>query len=131
LKARVDLGDQTVEFIPFEVISTAISMYFYPLLGTNVRILVSVINTRFQPDAPRRCIIQRKPVNYTLPRHLCRHPKMPLLNFEDWGLSLALIGWIWVSPERGCQAVIEGFNKGVNRGAKLKRCFHCLAGEVA
>ena len=55
LKARVDLGDQTAEFIPFEVISTAILTYFYLLLGTNVRILVSVIDTRFQPDAPRRC----------------------------------------------------------------------------
>ena len=47
LKARVDLGDQTAEFIPFEVISTAILTYFYLLLGTNVRILVSAINTRF------------------------------------------------------------------------------------
>jgi hypothetical protein len=28
LKARVDLGDQTAEFIPFEVIRTAISTYF-------------------------------------------------------------------------------------------------------
>jgi len=54
LKARVDLGDQTAEFIPFEVISTAILTYFYLLLGTNVCILVSVINTRFQLDAPRR-----------------------------------------------------------------------------
>jgi hypothetical protein len=57
LKARVDLGDQAVEFIPFEVISTDISTYFYPFLGRNVRILVSVINTRFQADAPRRCTI--------------------------------------------------------------------------
>ena len=48
LKARVDLGDQTAEFMPFEVIRTAILTYFYLLLGTNVRILVSVINTRFQ-----------------------------------------------------------------------------------
>ena len=52
LKACVDLGDQTAEFIPFEVISTAILTYFYLLLDTNVRILVSVINTRFQADAP-------------------------------------------------------------------------------
>jgi len=42
LKARVDLGDQTAQFIPFEVISTAILTYFYLLLGTNVCILVSV-----------------------------------------------------------------------------------------
>ena len=55
LKARVDLGDQTAEFIPFEVISTAILTYFYLLLGTNVRILVSAINTHFQPDAPGWC----------------------------------------------------------------------------
>jgi hypothetical protein len=55
LKARVDLGDQTAEFILFEVISTAILTYFYLLLGTNVRILVSAINTRFQPDAPGWC----------------------------------------------------------------------------
>ena len=54
LEAHVDLSDQTAEFIPSEVISTAILMYFYLLLGTNVRILVSVINTRFQADAPRR-----------------------------------------------------------------------------
>ena len=57
LKARVDLGDQTAQFIPFEVISTAILTYFYLLLGTNVCILVSVINTRFPLDAPRRCRI--------------------------------------------------------------------------
>ena len=44
LKARVDLGDQTAEFIPFEVIRTAI-------LGINLRILISVINTRFLSDA--------------------------------------------------------------------------------
>ena len=32
LKARVDLGDdQTAEFIPFKVISTAILTYFYLL----------------------------------------------------------------------------------------------------
>ena len=74
LKARVDLGDQMAEFMPFEVISTAILTYLHLTLGTNVRTLVSVINTRFQPDTPRRCIIQRKPVNHTLPRHLCRHP---------------------------------------------------------
>jgi hypothetical protein len=55
LKARVDLGDQTVEFIPFEVIRTAISTYFYLFLGINLRILISVINTRFQPDAPGWC----------------------------------------------------------------------------
>ena len=47
----------TAEFMPFEVISTAILTYFYLLLGTNVRILVGVINARFQPDAPSRCII--------------------------------------------------------------------------
>jgi len=29
LKARVDLGDQTTEFMPFEVICTAILTYFY------------------------------------------------------------------------------------------------------
>jgi hypothetical protein len=52
LKARVDLGDQTVEFIPFEVIRTAISTYFYLFLGINLRISISVINMRFQPDAP-------------------------------------------------------------------------------
>ena len=57
LKARVDLGDQTAEFIPFEVIITAILTYFYLLLSTNVRIVVSVINTRFRPDAPRRCTL--------------------------------------------------------------------------
>jgi hypothetical protein len=55
LKARVDLGDQTAELIPFEVISTAILTYFYLLLGTNVRILVSEIDTRFRPDAPGWC----------------------------------------------------------------------------
>jgi hypothetical protein len=55
LKARVDLGDQTAEFIPFKVISTAILTLFCLLLGADVRILVSVINTRFPPDAPRRC----------------------------------------------------------------------------
>jgi len=59
LKARVDLGDQTAEFILFGVISTAILTYFYRLLGTNVRISVSVINTRFQPDAPGWCTIGR------------------------------------------------------------------------
>jgi len=31
LKARVDLGDQTAEFIPFEVIRTAILTYFLPV----------------------------------------------------------------------------------------------------
>ena len=29
LKARVNLGDQTAEFMPFEVIRTAILTYFY------------------------------------------------------------------------------------------------------
>ena len=29
LKAHVDLGDQTAEFIPFEVIRTATLTYFY------------------------------------------------------------------------------------------------------
>ena len=48
LKAHVDLGDQTAEFIPFGVISTAVLAYFYLVLGTNLRIF-SVINTRFQP----------------------------------------------------------------------------------
>jgi hypothetical protein len=57
-KARVDLGDHTAEFIPFEVISTTIITYFYLLLGKNVRILASVINMRFQPDAPRRCMLE-------------------------------------------------------------------------
>jgi hypothetical protein len=47
LKARVDLGDQTAEFIPFEVINTATLTYFYLPLGTHVRILVSVINNAF------------------------------------------------------------------------------------
>jgi hypothetical protein len=73
LKARVDLGDQTAEFIPFEVISTAILMYFYLLLGADVRILVSVINTRFPLDAPRRCTYpprNRHPNETTIdPRH--------------------------------------------------------------
>ena len=50
LKACVDRGDQTAEFIPFEVISTAILTYFYLLLDTNIRILVSLINMRFRPD---------------------------------------------------------------------------------
>ena len=72
LKARIGLGDQTVEFIPFEVISTAILTYFYLLLGTNVRILVSVINTRFQPDAPRRC----KCAKITL-SSMVRHSRYP------------------------------------------------------
>ena len=57
MKARVDLGDQTAEFIPFEVISTTILTYFYLLSGTNVRILVSVINTRFPPDVPGWCTV--------------------------------------------------------------------------
>ena len=52
MKARVNLGDQTAEFIPFEVIRTAISMYFYLFLGIDLRISISVINMRFQPDAP-------------------------------------------------------------------------------
>ena len=52
LKACVDLGDQTAEFVLFEVIRTAILTYFYLFLGINLRILISVINTRFQPDAP-------------------------------------------------------------------------------
>ena len=30
LKARVDLGDQTAEFIPFKVIRTAVLACFYP-----------------------------------------------------------------------------------------------------
>jgi len=50
LKTRVDLGDQTAEFIPFEVIRTAIFTYFYLFLDINLRILISVIKTRFQPD---------------------------------------------------------------------------------
>ena len=32
-KARVDLGDQTTEFIPFEVLRTAILTYFYLFYG--------------------------------------------------------------------------------------------------
>jgi hypothetical protein len=55
LKACVDLGDRTAEFIPFEVIRTAISTYFYLFLGINLRILISVINTRFQLDTPGWC----------------------------------------------------------------------------
>ena len=51
-KARVNIGDQTAEFIRFEAIRMAISTYFYLFLGINLRILISVINTRFQPDAP-------------------------------------------------------------------------------
>jgi len=35
LKARVDIGDQTTEFIPFEAIRMAISTYFYLFLGIN------------------------------------------------------------------------------------------------
>ena len=58
LKAHVDLGDQTAEFIPFEVTRTAILTVFYLFLGINIRILISVINTRFQPDAPVWCIIE-------------------------------------------------------------------------
>ena len=58
LKARVDLGDQTAEFIPFGVISTTILTYFYLVLGTNLRILISVINTRFQLDALEWCCCQ-------------------------------------------------------------------------
>ena len=50
LKARVGLGDQTAEFILFEVIRTTISTYFYLFLGINLRILISVMNTRFQLD---------------------------------------------------------------------------------
>ena len=45
LKARVDLSDQTAEFIPFEVIGTAILTYFCLFLGIYIRILISVINT--------------------------------------------------------------------------------------
>ena len=56
LKARVDLGDQTAEFIPLGVISTVILTYFNLVLGTNLRILISVINTRFQLDALGWCI---------------------------------------------------------------------------
>jgi hypothetical protein len=41
VESAVDLGDQTAEFIPFEVISTAILTYFHLLLGTNVCISVS------------------------------------------------------------------------------------------
>ena len=36
------------EFIPFGVISTAVLAYFYLVLGTNLRVLISVINTHFQ-----------------------------------------------------------------------------------
>jgi hypothetical protein len=54
LKARVDLGGQTAEFIPFEVISTAVLTYFFK------RILVSVINTHFQPgeDMPVATVLR-------------------------------------------------------------------------
>ena len=55
LKARVDLGDRTAEFVPFEVIRTAISTFFYLFLGINLHILISVINTRFPLDAPGWC----------------------------------------------------------------------------
>ena len=48
LKARVDLGDQTAEFIPFGVISTAILAYF-TLFWVQIYAYFSVINTRFQP----------------------------------------------------------------------------------
>ena len=65
MKARVDLGDQTAEFIPFEVIRTAILTYFYLLLGINLRILVSVINTPFQMDASG-CLDLRA-ISQTLP----------------------------------------------------------------
>ena len=58
LKARVDLSDQTAEFIPFGVISTAILTFFYLVLGTNLCILISVINTRFQLDALGWCSCQ-------------------------------------------------------------------------
>ena len=33
----------------------AILTYFYLVLGANLRILISVINTRFAPDAPGWC----------------------------------------------------------------------------
>ena len=52
LKVRVNLSDQTAKFIPFKVIRTAILMYFYLFLGINLRISISVINMRFQADAP-------------------------------------------------------------------------------
>ena len=55
IESACRLDDQTAEFIPFKVTSTAILTYFHLLLDTNVRILVSVINTHFPPDAPRRC----------------------------------------------------------------------------
>ena len=57
LKARVDLGDQTVPIYTFKVISTTILTYFKVFLGINPRSLICAINTRFQPDAPRWCII--------------------------------------------------------------------------
>ena len=64
LKARVDLDDQTVEFIPFEVICTAFLTYFYLFLGINLRILISVIYASFQPDAPGRCIVRAEVATY-------------------------------------------------------------------
>ena len=79
LKACVDLGDQTAEFIPFEVISTAILTYFYLLLGIYVRILVSVINTRFQPDAPRRCTQYKNISSFV--RYICKNHT--LISFTD------------------------------------------------
>jgi hypothetical protein len=54
LKARVDLGDQTAEFIPFKVIRTAVLTYF-TFIGINLRISISVINTCFQRDALGWC----------------------------------------------------------------------------
>ena len=50
LKAHVDLSEQPAEFMSFEVIRTTISTYFYLFLGINLRILISVMNTRFQLD---------------------------------------------------------------------------------
>lgn len=47
LEARVDPGDQTTEFIPFEVTSTAIFSVFYLLSGINLHVLISTISTRF------------------------------------------------------------------------------------
>jgi hypothetical protein len=54
LKARVDRTDQTVQFYTFKVTITTISMDFNVFLGINPR---SLINTRFQPDAPRWCTV--------------------------------------------------------------------------
>ena len=57
LKACVDLGDQTAEFIPLGVNKHSHFNVFLPVLGINLCILISVINTRFQLDAPGWCSV--------------------------------------------------------------------------